>query len=379
MDRDRRQHQRHQKQIPFYCYIDGHRFDTDSMDVSAGGAFMASDDDVRLGAVVMIVPKREMKKRLPVVLVGVVRRHQQQPVTGLGIQWRKCVTRNGIQQIFDFLALYLELFPAKLPLPKPEVGASRVVAYDFLRKEFSIPDLPPPGEPTGMVKKVSPAKVLKGAKPKPSGPSDASSGPSAASPSPPKKVEPAGPVTAAVRLQVDTPAPAAEPPKEKTDETGVTAHVESILDAPPTRSEAALGEQIMSPPEYDRSEEDGLVTTVLKDQRGRIPVKIPVQFFLHDKILDGVVRFLGTSSLYMYATAPADLKDHKFLLAFPIPLQEEKETAFLICSVRSVKPVEGGGSGHAIDIKVEAVQQEPKEGVFERYVKFLYFKMLTTT
>ena len=374
MDKDRRQHQRHRKQIPFYCYIDGHRFDTDSMDVSAGGAFMASEDEVRIGAVVMIVPKREMKKRLPVVLVGVVRRHQQQPVAGLGIQWLKCVTRNGIQQIFDFLALYLELFPAKLPLPSPEVGASSVVAYDFLRNEFGVPDLPPPGEPTGTVKKVSPAKVLKGAKPKPSGRP-------AASPPPPREVEPAaGPVTAAVRLQVDTPAPAAEPQKEeKTDETGETAHVESILDPPPTRSEAALGEQIISPPEYERSDEDGVVTTVLKDQRGRIPVKIPVQFFLHDKILDGVVRYLGTSSLYMYAAAPADLKGHKFLLAFPIPLQDEKETAFLICSARSIEPVEGGGSGHAIDIKVEAVQQEPKKGVFERYVKFLYFKMLTTT
>lgn len=43
-----------------------------------------------------------------------------------------------------------------------------------------------------------------------------------------------------------------------------------------------------------------------------------------------------------------------------------------------MKPVEGAGSQQAIDIKVEAIQQEPKEGVFERYVKFLYFKMLTT-
>lgn len=75
------------------------------------------------------------------------------------------MTRNGIQQIFDFLALYLELFPAKLLLPSPDVSASRVVAYDFLRKEFGIPDLPPPGDPTGAVKKVSPSKVLKGAKP----------------------------------------------------------------------------------------------------------------------------------------------------------------------------------------------------------------------
>jgi len=141
MSRDRRQHRRKSKFLEFTCFIDGQKFTTKSMDISAGGAYVDSEEELRNGAVVMIVPSRELKKKLPIVLVGSVVRRADETGSKFGIMWHKCVTRDGIDNIFDFLAFYLDLYPSALPVPDPAVVASTLASYDFIGNRFVIPQL----------------------------------------------------------------------------------------------------------------------------------------------------------------------------------------------------------------------------------------------
>ena len=337
---ERRQHERHKKAIRFQCYIDGHRFDTASLDISTGGAFLETDDDIRLGAVVMIVPVREMKKKVPVVLVGSVARHQESPAKGLGIKWLKCVTRNGIQQVFDFLAFYLDLFPSHLPLPAPGVAESEVVAFDFRSNLFYIPNIPAADAPSGR-------RGSKGPPPAPT--ATAAAGSSAASAPPVAK--PAN-VTTSVRL---TP---------------------QVADAAVGPASEDLSEKLVSPPNYKRDDAPGAVTTQLSGAMGRIPVQIPVQVFIHDHIFDGTIHYLGTTAVMVrFDPPPSGLDSATPLIALPIPVKSKRLVVYLNCSVRSVQSYR---TASAVDVEfvIQKVEREAQPGLFERYVRFLFFKLV---
>ncbi len=136
MREERRQSDRQARLEHFRCTIDGRRFDVRSLNLSHGGALVESTDDIRIGAIVLIVPDREMKRKLPVLLVGLVVRQDNILPLRYGIQWQKCVTRDGIQRLFDFLAFYLDLYPASLPLPSPQAYSSDQVEFDFRYQQF---------------------------------------------------------------------------------------------------------------------------------------------------------------------------------------------------------------------------------------------------
>jgi len=148
---ERRQHTRLLKDIDFYCYVDGERFDSASVDISAGGAFLATEDDLRMDASVLIFPKAEKGKEQPAMLVGRVVRRQMGASPGLGVQWRGCICREGVPGIYQFLERYLELKHTLLPEPPHEVVGAPVVAFDFPNVRFYVPavaDLPDPASLT---------------------------------------------------------------------------------------------------------------------------------------------------------------------------------------------------------------------------------------
>jgi len=140
--RERRQHQRIRAEIDFYCYIDGLRFDSASIDVSSGGALLQTADAIRKNAMVMIIPKDDALKKFPVMLVGTVIRHHEDPHQGLGIQWLRCITREGIASIFGFMSVFPEFSQLTLPPPTKEIALSQVVGYDFVKNRFYVPRIP---------------------------------------------------------------------------------------------------------------------------------------------------------------------------------------------------------------------------------------------
>lgn len=340
---ERRQHERHQKVIRFQCYIDGHRFDTASLDISTGGAFLETDDDIRMGAVVMIVPVREMKKKLPVVLVGTVVRKQLDPTAGLGIEWHKCVTRNGIQQVFDFMAFYLDLYPSHLPLPAPGVSQSKVVAYDFRRGNFYIPNLPP-AEDSDKQSKGDAAK-------RPDAPPAEEKPPEQPPDAAPQKPK-ARPVTTAVRVHAGG---------EKKESSGAAED---------------LSDKLVKPPQYSRETAPGHVTTQVTEQSTRIPVAIAAQLFVHDHIYDGTIRQLGTRTLSVTMdSCPENISNAKPLVALPVPVKGRQLRVYLACSPTSIEDYQTT-SAVTLELAINKVEREDLDGLFERYVRFLFFKLV---
>jgi len=149
MGTDRRKHVRSLKELEFTCYIDGQQFKARSLDISRGGALMETGELVPLGSVALIAmtkgtePEDDYQQRrpsrrqeFPIVLLGLVVRHQTTPITGLGLQWLRCVSRVGLGPLFDFLGFVMDLFPSSLPLPPNSVIALDFIEYDFVLEEF---------------------------------------------------------------------------------------------------------------------------------------------------------------------------------------------------------------------------------------------------
>jgi hypothetical protein len=143
---ERREHLRKQRTLDFHCYIDGVRFDSPSLDISDGGAFLATADPIPMAATVVLVP-RASREALPPgapgrggpprsLLVGRVVRRQGVPRVGVGIRWVKCVSTAGLDALFSFLETVLEIHPSSLPLPEPKTAAETTIAWDFIHRRF---------------------------------------------------------------------------------------------------------------------------------------------------------------------------------------------------------------------------------------------------
>ena len=139
---ERRNHVRFPKVLGFYCYVEGRRFDSESLDVSAGGAFLSTEDEFDVGNSVILVPKAEANRGLTGLLVGAVVRLQRGPSPGLGIQWRRCVSRTGYQTLYYYLTDYLAMEQGGLLGPSPEVMESDLVTYDFSTNQMYVPEGP---------------------------------------------------------------------------------------------------------------------------------------------------------------------------------------------------------------------------------------------
>ena len=63
-------------------------------------------------------------------------RHQTTPVTGVGLQWLRCVSRVGLGPLFDFLGFVMDIFPSSLPLPPSSIITLDFIEYDFILEEF---------------------------------------------------------------------------------------------------------------------------------------------------------------------------------------------------------------------------------------------------
>jgi hypothetical protein len=91
------------------------------------------------------VPREAHRIQSGVALIGAVRREQQTPVRGVGVEWLRCVSRYGYSDVREFLIQFLELAPAHLPDPPAEVLNSPVAAYNFRAENYYVPDLPSAG------------------------------------------------------------------------------------------------------------------------------------------------------------------------------------------------------------------------------------------
>ena len=92
---DRRNYERRLLGEDMYCYIDGARLDAASLDISQGGLFLTTVQDIPMGAVVALVFKLHQRVGSPpVYMVGRVVRKQTEPYRGIGLHWLKAVAEH---------------------------------------------------------------------------------------------------------------------------------------------------------------------------------------------------------------------------------------------------------------------------------------------
>ena len=125
--------------------MDGQRFDSESLDISEGGAFLATTSAPPPLSLVIVVPQEAHRVQSGVALIGAVRREQVTLVPGVGIEWLRCVSRYGHADVRGFLIQFLEIAPERLPEPAAEVLHSPVAAYNFRAETYYVPDLPAAG------------------------------------------------------------------------------------------------------------------------------------------------------------------------------------------------------------------------------------------
>ncbi|MBM4372450.1 MAG: PilZ domain-containing protein [Deltaproteobacteria bacterium] len=329
---DRRAHPRERRPVEFRCYIEGHRFDASCFDISAGGAFLRTERDLAPGVVAVVGPRGEPPRPpsggtgpvpdVAAVLVGRVVRRQEQPVRGVAIQWMRCVSRRGIQPIFDLLAFGLGLFPSALPLPMPSVARSEAVGYDFLRRSFFVPR-------------------------------ELSLGARAAAPGEARRTLEEAAAAVGVREPArTTPAPA----------PGPSAPPAPVL--PPA-----------APADGSADGWTGPVTGLVDRRDSWVPLETAVEFFADGQVLRGTVRFVWMDGLYLISPrVPGDLRG-VVVVTFPVPLQGGPRDLVLVTSIRHIDRIaENGLSG--LELEIRSVRREPVPGLFPRYVRHLCVRML---
>ncbi len=321
---DRRQHTRKQRTLDFYCYIDGVRFDSPSLDISEGGAFLATRDPIPIGATVVVVPKalQEQRRAAPsstsgahrVLLVGRVVRRQGAPRVGVGIGWAKCVSRAGLDALFTFLSTVLEIFPSALPLPEPDMATASTIAWDFERRRFQVMEI------AAREQKPPSRRTL----PK----TRAEEAPSA---------RPAAPAAPAAQA---APTPIPEAPA-------------------------------IPPVAMTKSSEAGALTTIIRSQDARVPVNVTVEYFMGDTIYHGTVIAIAASVLTLRLPKDPPPGTDRFVLSFPLSYKGATHLIYLACKLGGTARAADGAP--LLDLSIREVDNEPAPGIFLRYVKYLYF------
>jgi hypothetical protein len=339
--KDRRQFDRQRSAIEFICYIGGERFDSVSVDISAAGVFLRSSSEVPFtpGAIVMIVPRDAAVAAFPITLIGrIVRAEDEGETRGYGVKWLRCLTRMGIRAIYEFIASYPEFSQLTLPFPDSNTMNSSVVGYDFAANRFYVPSLPSLTAPT-LDNISSPAAQKRGT----------------ASPDLPQDTLTLQRSQQGARHRMEPPRPSPRP-------SGQT---------PGGREKTTLGTGVNPPAK------PGAITQALRVQHEQVPVSIPVQLETSDHVFPCTVRMLSLNTLFLTTEADPTRFGVRARIPLPIPLHQEPTIVYVHCRVESLAPHPQVADGEGAHLTVISVDQEKRPGLFERFVKYLYYRMLT--
>lgn len=127
---DRRIHHRWESKDTIYGYVDGARFAAKSEDLSSGGLFIETLDDVPIGALISLVFRQQVKSEdPPIFLIGRVMRRQKAPTQGIGLRWEKAVFTGATAVLRRFLVDHLRLVDPAIVTLTGAKGEARAVHY----------------------------------------------------------------------------------------------------------------------------------------------------------------------------------------------------------------------------------------------------------
>ncbi len=131
--RERRLFARYPLKEAFYCYaVDGTRLDAHSEDISAGGIFLKTEDELEAGAPIALVFKNDPSRTSPIYLTGKIVRRTTEPTSGVGVEWVKAVSNGPQAELTQFLCDVLRL-------RDPQIRAEVIPGQGPPRVEFTFP------------------------------------------------------------------------------------------------------------------------------------------------------------------------------------------------------------------------------------------------
>lgn len=369
---ERRKHDRVQKEIRFHCYIDGNRFDSASVNLSQGGAFLRTQDPIPTDSVVVAVPRQQYLQEFPVMLVGKVLRRQNSSDKGLGLEWQRCVTRSGFDRLWQFIETFPELWETLPAKPANEFLSQPCVGFDFSSGSFFLPKgrfgprtkgsaAPAAGEPSSAAPASAPAPASDvpvdlsyAGRPALSGSQETTTVYSSSRSHPPEVVMPMGTAEFNTRLKEST---VREP-------------------TPLPMPGPATSDRLENPPKYRRTASSGAITQVIERYGEEFPTNIPVSIKFEARTYEARIRMLSLSTFFVLSFDQELFDAEKLEIELPISLHQRIYTVTLPCTViRTGQHVDAGGPG--IHLRIDAVYQPQRPGIFERYVKFLYYQTVS--
>lgn len=364
--------------IRFRFFVRGEDIRPKAVRGSREGAVIVTAASLVQGDTVLAYPYIDETNALPAVLVSSVIQTPDESEQGYRVRWLRCLGHHGVETIQELLFTYLRFSKDALPPVPVEVANSSLVAFDFVRQTYFVPrrrtDVPaassdlPAGE--------GPASHTSVERRRPQFSSSTSYSGGA------QTREPTGVIGYRRLSEKVTSSPKAPdavahsaPAQPSTTDP---VHLGSKQSLPPEPEEPTRP-PIRTLSEYQANREHSEDTPagsghLLNKERARMPVKLPVTFEVGRKKGDGTITSLGLHKVFLATEYDFGEEPGRVEVTLPISGQRTPVSIKLICAIEAVETGEELGYP-GVDMTIVGVDQRQRPGIFERYIKTLYYEM----
>lgn len=323
---DRRQHQRRDLEEQAFVYIGGNRLDAKSADISAGGLFLETEQEMERGSLVAVVFNEQARKAPAIYLLGRVVRVKQEAPKGVGLRWEKAVTTGAPEDLARFLGQLLGR----------QVSEVRRVAIGPEQDWKSVYLFPDDAAPAEYEMEATAEMAV--------------------------RKEPASPASSFLAYQVSE----EEVKRVKIDNVeGGSAYVaDGKLDFEELAEELDSG----SPPgpftariETDVMRAPAGITGKMETMAGRLPVQI---------------SFLGARGMFITTQFIPLNRKIPVKVSFDVVSRQGTRTVTCRCKITGVDDGQSTGTP-GLDLKIDTYEEGQYTGLFRQYVRWLHFRTLS--
>jgi hypothetical protein len=317
---DQREYSRYPVAENLYCYIDGNRFDARSLDISAGGLFIRTPKKVPIGAHIALVFKdKDAPDTAPVFLVGKVMRHQEDDVSGIGLQWDRAISEGSSAQLELFLTLRMGVIP----------GVIRSEASGPRQETRHVFDFADRGEET---KGTSPEDMMEA-------PAALKSGPGPLPRPKLRTVEPVHVVKSDGKV-------------EDLELVPLPEHVVRLSDGAP-----------------------GPLSCILQRGESLAPVTLDATVEIKGRSLPVTIRGMSVKTMFITGLKGPTTKTRPFQVRFRLPAKADWTTILCTCRVLFVDTGDAMGM-KGLELEIEHYDEGDSKGILWTYLKWVTFRQI---
>lgn len=364
--------------IRFRFFVRGEDIRPKAVRGSREGAVIETASSLVQGDTVLAYPFIDESKALPAVLVSSVIQTPDESEQGYRVRWLRCLGHHGVEPIQELLFTYLRFSKDALPPVPVEVANSSLVAFDFVRQMYFVPrrrtNVPAAASDSSDSEGPVSHTSVERRRPQFSSSTSYSGGA--------QTREPTGVIGYRRLSDKITSNPRAPESVVHTEPAAPSitdpVHLGSKESQTP-QPEEPTRQSLRTLSEYQASRETSEETPagsrhLLNKERARMPVKSPVTFEVGGKKGDGTITSLGLHKVFLATEYDFGEEPGRVEVTLPIPGQRVPVSIKLICAIEAVETGEELGYP-GVDMTVVGVDQRQKPGIFERYIKTLYYEM----